>query len=304
MKMLTKAIAAVMLMTAAMFVAGCNPEDEPINGGETIYTIEVLANPSGYGVVIGGGSYHQGDSCTVIATANEGYTFVNWTENGSQISKTQSYTFIITGDRSLIANFDHEYVDLGLPNGTLWATCNLSATTPEGYGDYFAWGEPQPKNTYNWSTYKYANGDYDQLTKYCNDSYYGYNGHTDTLTILLPEDDAAIANWGDGWCMPTADQWRELRDNTNNTWTTQNGVNGMLFTASNGNSLFLPAAGGRWDDELGFVGEEGYYWSRLLDSDHPDAGWGFLFNSRYYGMHIYNRFLGLSVRAVRSSRQN
>lgn len=78
---------------------------------------------------------------------------------------------------------------------------------------YFTWGETQPKTTYNWSTYRYCNGSYDQLnnnqlTKYCNNSSYGYNGFTDTLTILLPEDDAATANWGSDWCMPTKAHWR------------------------------------------------------------------------------------------------
>ena len=81
----------------------------------------------------------------------------------------------------------HEYVDLGLPSGLLWATCNVGADTPEAYGDYFAWGETEPKNTYNLSTYQYANGTFDdpQLTKYCNNPSYGYNGFTDNLTTLL-----------------------------------------------------------------------------------------------------------------------
>lgn len=163
----------------------------------------------------------------------------------------------------------HDYVDLGLPSGTLWATCNVGAATPEGYGDYFAWGETQPKTTYNWSTYKYANGNYDQLTKYCNWFDYGYNGFTDDLTVLQPGDDAATANWGSGWCMPTREQWVELYQNTANIWTTQNGVNGRLFTASNGNSLFLPAAGARWDDELNHVGSLGLFCSSSLYSDYP-----------------------------------
>ena len=95
----------------------------------------------------------------------------------------------------------HEYVDLGLPSGTLWATCNVGATTPEGYGDYFAWGETTPKSVYNWDTYQYSNGGYTYIdefrpyfTKYCNKSEYGYNGYTDTLTILQAGDDAATAN--------------------------------------------------------------------------------------------------------------
>jgi hypothetical protein len=198
----------------------------------------------------------------------------------------------------------HAYVDLGLPSGTLWATCNVGATTPEGYGDYFAWGETQPKDYYDWSTYKYCNGDYYQLTKYCNDSGYGYNGFTDNLTVLQPSDDAATANWGSGWCMPTKAQWEELYQNTTNTWTTQIGVNGRLFTASNGNTLFLPAAGCRWDDELGYVGSLGGYWSSSLRTDDPSYAWAFDFDSGGSGVYDYRRFGGLSVRAVRSARQN
>ena len=88
----------------------------------------------------------------------------------------------------------HVYIDLGLPSGALWATCNVGADNPEDYGDYFAWGETQPKDSYSWDNYLYGSG-YNQLTKYCYDSYYGYNGFADTLTVLLPEDDAVTANW-------------------------------------------------------------------------------------------------------------
>ena len=199
---------------------------------------------------------------------------------------------------------DHDYVDLGLPSGTLWATCNVGASTPEGYGDYFAWGEILQKPVYCWSTYKYGNGGYDKLTKYCNESDYGDNGFTDNLTTLVPSDDAATANWGSDWCLPSADQWRELLDNTNVAWTTQNGVNGRLFTASNGNSLFLPAAGFCWDDELGDVGSYGDYWSSSLGTDSPNGAWLFYFGSDYYIVYNDIRRDGRSVRAVRSARQN
>ena len=100
----------------------------------------------------------------------------------------------------------HAYVDLGLPSGLLWATCNVGANNPQDYGDYFAWGETTPKDFYSWSNYKYCRG-YEQLTKYCTMSDYGYNGYTDNLTTLLPEDDAATVNWGDGWRMPTKEEF-------------------------------------------------------------------------------------------------
>ena len=198
---------------------------------------------------------------------------------------------------------EHEWVDLGLPSGTLWATCNVGANAPEEYGDYFSWGETQTKSTYDWSTYRYCNGYLDQLTKYCSNSSYGYNGFTDTLTVLLPEDDAATA-WGSGWCTPTEAQWMELYQNTTNIWTTQNGVNGSLFTSANGATLFLPAAGSRGINEHYYAGIVGEYWSSALHTDYTCSAGYFGFTSDHYGMFGSNRNLGLSIRAVRSSRQN
>jgi len=200
---------------------------------------------------------------------------------------------------------EHEYVDLGLPSGTLWATCNVGANAPEEYGDYFAWGEIEPKDTYNWATYKYCNGESNQLTKYCDSASFGYNGFTDNLTALLPEDDAATANWGNGWRMPTLNEWNELFVNTTHTWTTQNGVKGCLFTASNGNSLFLPAAGYRYYDALNLAGICGYYWLSLLYTERPYDAWAFtLYNWGDYPIHSDDRINGRSVRPVRSVPQN
>jgi hypothetical protein len=197
----------------------------------------------------------------------------------------------------------HAYVDLGLPSGTLWAPCNVGADMPEGYGDYFAWGETKPKSIYTWTTYKYANGIYDKLTKYCNKSDYGNNGFTDNLTVLQPADDAATANWGSDWCTPTLGQWKELLENTMNKWTMQNGVQGMLLTSKkNGKSLFLPAAGCRAD--VLYIGSGGYYWSSSLSTDSPYAAWYFDFGSDSFEVRSVIREDGQSVRAVRSARQN
>ena len=194
-----------------------------------------------------------------------------------------------------------DWVDLGLPSGLLWATCNLGADSPEGYGDYYAWGETTTKSTYNWSTYRYCNGGYDQLTKYCSMGSYGYNGFTDNLTVLEAMDDAATQALGSGARMPTADEWRELINNTTSAWTTQNGVKGRRFTASNGKSLFLPAAGNRWDGELVDAGSGGRYWSSSLRSGNPDYAWRFYFDSDGQGMHYDDRGYGLAVRAVRQN---
>ena len=262
------------------------------------YTINTTCSPTEGGTVTGVGTYNAGETCTLTATANIGFFFTNWTENGSVVSTNTNYTFTVTGNRSLVANFaigDHTYVDLGLPSGTLWATCNVGADTPEGYGDYFAWGEIQTKEYYSVGTYQHCNG-IDQLIKYCNDSNYGYNGFTDNLIKLLPEDDAATANWGSNWRMPTKTEWQELLNNTTITWTTQNGVNGWLCTASNSNSIFLPAAGIRVGSSL-FDGGC-CYWSSSLYTNNPNNAW---LSSSYDYMIDGNRTYGQSIRAVRST---
>lgn len=206
-------------------------------------------------------------------------------------------TFLVAGCEK---EPNDDWVDLGLPSGLLWATRNVGADSPEDYGDYFAWGETSPKSVYDWSTYRYCNGDYDQLTKYCSRSSYGYNGFTDNLTTLQLGDDAATANYGDR--TPTKEEWQELMDNTTIQWTTQNGVNGCRFTGSNGNSLFLPAAGLRGDSSLYGDGDYGYYWSSSLGTD-PGRAWGFSFgfgsDYQYAGSGI--RYYGYTVRAVRQN---
>jgi hypothetical protein len=178
----------------------------------------------------------------------------------------------------------------------------VGASSPEDYGDYFAWGETQPKSYYDWSTYLYTcNDDWDGLTKYCDRSDYGCNGFTDNLTILQPGDDAATANWGSGARMPTKQEWEELENYCSSVWTTQNGVNGRRFTGSNGNTLFLPAAGYRWYGELGYAGYNGYYCSSSLYTDYPDGAWCFNFNSDDTGVSGRSRDRGQSVRAVREN---
>ena len=195
-----------------------------------------------------------------------------------------------------------EWVDLGLPSGLLWAKCNLGATKPEEYGDYYAWGETVTKEVYDWSTYKYCNGDYNQLTKYCNDPEYGYNGFTDNLTTLQPSDDVATQKLGNGARMPTETEWCELIANTTSEWTTENGVYGRKLTASNGKSLFFPAAGYRDGSELHYAGELGVYWSSSLGADGPYDAWFFGFSSGGQYVGSDDRQSGFSVRAVRASQ--
>ena len=187
-----------------------------------------------------------------------------------------------------------EYVDLGL--SVKWATFNVGASTPEEYGDYFAWGETQPKDYYDWSTYKWCNGDLSTLTKYNTSSSYGT---VDNKTTLELNDDAARANWGGSWRMPTDAEMTELRTNCTWTWTTENGVNGYKVTSkSNGNSIFLPAAGYHSSSGLDSAGSDGYYWSSSLWTDYPDSAMDVGFSSsRVYRGHDFRSF-GQSVRLV------
>ena len=204
----------------------------------------------------------------------------------------------------------HEYVDLGL--SVLWAICNVGADNPEDPGYYFAWGETTTKDTYDWSAYQYANGTSSQnpqLTKYCSNSSYGYNGFTDNLTTLEPGDDAATANWGSGWRMPTQAEFQELIDNTTVTrTTTQNGVKGFLFTAKNdsGNSIFLPAAGLHNDFGFNNEGGVGYYWSSSLVTGNQiyASPLHFSYSDNACFMYFGYRYCGFSVRGVRSVSKN
>ena len=179
----------------------------------------------------------------------------------------------------------HQYVDLGL--SVLWATCNVGATTPEEYGDYFAWGETEPKEVYDWSTYKWCDGTENSITKY---------NTTDGLKTLLPEDDAAHVNWGGEWRMPSEAELTELREYCTWQWTTQNGTAGYIVTGPNGNSIFLPDAGYRitTTHTIGTA----YYWTRDLNTTAIQNANGIYFNQDRTGKDKYRRRCGFSVRPV------
>ena len=187
-----------------------------------------------------------------------------------------------------------KYVDLGL--SVKWATCNVGAETPEDLGKYYSWGETESKEFYDWTTYKWCRGSYNTQTKYNTESSYGT---VDNKTTLDLSDDAATANWGGSWRMPTEAEQYELCNNCTWTWTTQNGVNGYKVTSkSNGNSIFLPAAGWRSGSSLCNAGSLGDYWSSSLETVYPICASNFYFYSSYVGWNYNNRGYGFSVRPV------
>lgn len=213
----------------------------------------------------------------------------------------------------------YQYVDLGLPSGTLWATFNVGATKPEESGDYFAWGETASdgkiykgdddqiiKNYFDWPSYKYCNGgesDF-ELTKYCQDKFYGYRGFTDGKTELDLADDVAYNKWGMGWRMPSSSQMEELIDGSYTTleWTVLNHVAGLKITGKkNGNSIFLPAAGHRVIFKLADKDTVCHYWARSLYTNQPSFAFNLVFGSDGgHADYITRRCYGLSVRPVRN----
>ena len=180
----------------------------------------------------------------------------------------------------------HEYVDLGLPSGTKWATCNVGATEPWEYGGYYAWGETEEKDNYDWSTYKWCNGSYDTMTKYCIDSDYGT---VDNKTILDLEDDVAHVKWGGSWRMPTIEEYEELGRLCTLVWCSVNNVSGCKVIGPNGNNVFFPAAGNvvvGWLNTL-YNKEEDYAYCIELEFAESELGYD-----------AYYREMGLSVRPV------
>ena len=205
---------------------------------------------------------------------------------------------IIIGESDTSATKDHEYVDLGL--SVLWAACNVGASSSEEYGNYFAWGEINPKKIYNWNNLKYCvNGnssDNVQFSKYVTDSKYGT---VDNKTTLELADDAANANWGGDWRVPTYEEVVELEKNCKCELISINGVKGSRFISiKNGNSIFLPLAGGYDGANLDEVGSFGYYWSSSMSSDNSQDAKLAYFDTNSIGTGTVGRYNGLSIRPV------
>ena len=197
-----------------------------------------------------------------------------------------------------------EYVDLGL--SVKWATCNLGASKPTENGGYYQWaGTKDVSDTEIYldldnCPYHTGSDENSGWTKYNKESSYGT---VDDKTVLESMDDAASVALGGKWRMPTAEEWAEL-NNTYNcswTWTAIDGVNGYKVQSKKSgytdNWIFLPAAGIRDSDDLYYVGSLGYYWGSALFPDNPLGAYGMLFDSGYFERY-YCRFYGLSVRPV------
>ncbi len=236
-----------------------------------------------------------------ITLSDEDGEYIKYEVAGKDFVAGKAYAYTLTEDEKIGTSIPEYAVDLGLPSGTLWADRNVGATTPESYGDYFAWGETEPKpkgykGTYDWSTYKWCKGDMFSMTKYCTKSLYGT---VDGKTTLELEDDAAYINMGDKWRMPTLIEIEELLNYCTCIWTTLNSVNGLMVTGPNGNSIFFPASGVYNYSNLNNTNSLGCYWSSTLYENNSSSVSYLNFNSENY--RCYNdggRSFGQPVRAV------
>lgn len=212
----------------------------------------------------------------------------------------------LEGDGGIAEN-GFEFVDLGLPSGTMWAKCNVGANAPEEAGDYFAWGEVLTKDNYTSQTYVYGSADsadengYDRLTAISKYNTFSAYGEVDGKTQLEPEDDAATANMGGAWRMPTYDDLNELLTSCYCQVTKINDVRGLKFIGPNGNSIFLPSVGLRYGDIVMFndvAMKFGFYWTSTLAEDDPQMA-HYMYSEGGQNKHGESfRFYGQSVRAV------
>ena len=268
---------------------GCSPitrtitirENETLSINEKLQTgKEISISTDQYGDKIYVDGSYLGTS-PLTSNLSYGSHAIKAIRDGKEVSKTITVSQY-GGDNSVKLTFKqeingHEYVDLGL--SVKWATCNVGANKPEDYGDYYAWGETKTKSEYwddNSVTYGKSFSDIKGDSRY----------------------DAARANWGGSWRLPTKKEYEELVNRCTWKWMTQNGVKGYKVTGPNGNSIFLPAAGYRFGSSLNDAGEYGYYWSSTpYESDSYDAYY-LSFDSGDHYVNWYSRSHGLSVRPV------
>ena len=291
--------------TIIKIAKGSNSNDQP--NDEFIFTITY--DPNGGEGVMEKDTFYYGLNTTKVLTCHftrENHYFTEWNtkKDGTGISYLRGTKITIDKNIILYAQWEKvlasasSYVDLGL--SVKWATCNIGAKNPEEYGDYFAWGEVLPKETYNWSTYKWCNGSGNKITMYNIDSDHGI---VDNKTMLEITEDAATMNWGGSWRMPTYVEWNELCEQCTWTKTTRNGVVGHKVTSKiNENSIFLPATGSISESSISGVGGVGYYWtsslSKRLNNANSCAYYVYWYSGESPSLLETSREIGMTIRPV------
>ncbi len=315
-------ILALMLLTsvtanAQNSLVGDVNKDGSVNIADVTMVVDIILNgQKELSLSVTEISLNKGNSATIVITSGYGSYTVSSTDTNIADATLSGSTVIITGTSdgatvvkvidvvsgnmqeisvtviddapvtySTCPDENHPHlVDLGLPSGTKWGCCNVGADKPEAYGGYFAWGETEEKVVYNESTYKYyRNGSYVNIGS-------GISG---------TESDVAHVKWGGMWQMPSSYMIKEMVENCTSEWTTLKGVNGRKFISkNNGNSIFLPAAGGRWDGDLLHAGEFGLYWSSSQYPGYSEHAYNLWLDSGFVNWGPYSRYSGRSVRPV------
>lgn len=287
---------SVLFFVLSFGFTSCDDEKNPdVSSQISKFTIALTSNDEAKGTATGGGTYNKGTKIVLKATpAKAAYMFVKWsdgnTDNPREVTALENV--------ELVAIFDYACVDLGLPSGLKWATCNVGADSIHHYGDYFAWGEVEPKTIYSWENY------FDTTDKGSSFVEYKISGGK---TILEAKDDAATMNMGVFWRMPTKKEMEELVENCTWKWTDNysgTNIKGKIATGPNGNSIFFPAAGFYRDDKFCNKGISSVYWSKSLYYitnylANPKAAFVLFFESNIERSHdYYNRYEGRNVRGV------
>ena len=268
-------------------IDGTVTSDGGTNVTERGVVYSTMQNPTTANSKVVGGSGLGSFSCS-LSNLQDGTTY--YVRAFARNSKGTAYgnQIVFATNKKPIEN-GHEYVDLGL--SVKWATCNVGAESPEECGTYFQWGETNEDKVCDWSTYKWCNGYYSDLTKY---------NENDNITTIELCDDAASVNWGGAWRMPTSAEWKELLNNCTWKQTNKNGTSGYIITATNGNSIFLPFAGYLMDGAVYGKIKYGFYWSSSLNTENLRCAYRLdvRSNSAYLGINSTNRDEGQSVRPV------
>ena len=291
MKKQFSVLLGILVSLSSLFIS-CGDKDEDLQ--PTICKITVQSSGDGDGTVsitnYIGTSVNAliGSNVEVVATPAYGSAFIGWYVSGSNtpVSTDARFVFIASENITLIAQFGMSVVvavDLGLPSGLKWAKMNVGASSPEDYGDYYAWGETTAKSDYIRDSYQYHNGS--SLINI------GSN-------ISGTQYDVARAQWGGNWRLPTEAECQELVDRCTWTWTTYKGVRGYKVTGPNGNSIFLPAAGCRVGTGTYDRGSDGSYWSGTFYEFDSDYAYGLNFDSGGHCVYEIYREYGYSVRPV------
>jgi len=315
-------ILAVSLLALAGAIISCKPQEQA-----NVPVQSVSLDKAELELTAG----ETGDLKATVLPANATNRSVNWTssdENVATVSQTGSVSAVAAGSANItVTTLDggltascavtvkrlipEGAVDLGLPSGLLWASCNVGASKPEEFGDYFAWGDPEVYYTskdpivwkpgkeagYEYEAYKWCKGTENTITKYSCTAKFGYNGFVDNKNVMDPEDDPAHVHLGGKWRTPTLEELSELMKNKWE-WTTRNGVSGYLVTSNNGNSIFLPAAGG-WKAEGQAWPDMGRYMICEAEKERPQFCFVLAFSStQAMGGWGMPRCRGMAVRPV------